>query len=165
MKIMKAWVAVFIGLAVIGASVLVGAQELKETPKHPYKVQHTDAEWKKLLPGESFTVLRRQGTEEAFTGKYWDNHAKGTYYCLGCGLELFKSDTKFNSGTGWPSFWAPVKKGAVDLVLDTSDGMTRMEVRCSQCGGHLGHVFDDGPRPTGLRYCMDSAALNFKPAK
>ncbi len=134
-------------------------------PTHKYKVVHTEAEWLKLLPHESFVVLRHAGTEEAFTGKYWNNHEKGLYVCQGCGQELFTSDTKFESGTGWPSFFAPISKDAVEEHSDSSDGMDRTEIVCSRCGGHLGHVFDDGPRPTGLRYCMNSAALKFIPEK
>ena len=110
-------------------------------------------------------MLREKGTERAYTGKTWNNHAEGTYTCAACGQELFSSKTKFESGTGWPSFWTPIKKSAVDQVIDKSwDAEVRLEVVCSRCGGHLGHVFDDGPKPTGLRYCMNSAAMVFKPA-
>jgi peptide-methionine (R)-S-oxide reductase len=123
-----------------------------------------DEEWKERLTSLQYKVLRKKGTEQAFTGELWNNHAKGTYVCAGCGQELFSSDTKFESGTGWPSFWAPIAKTAVEEHEDNAFFMRRTEVVCSRCGGHLGHVFDDGPRPTGLRYCMNSAALRFVPA-
>ena len=125
----------------------------------------TNAEWKKILTPAQYNILREAGTEQAYTGKYWNNHQKGIYVCAGCGQELFSSSTKFESGTGWPSFWAPIRKGAVDVAEDTSLGMDRTEVLCSRCGGHLGHVFDDGPQPTGKRYCMDGVALRFAPGE
>ena len=123
----------------------------------------TDAQWKQKLGPEQYSVLRKAGTETAFTGKYWNNHADGVYRCAGCGLELFDSKTKFESGTGWPSFWAPIAQSHVVVHSDRTLGMERDEVVCARCGGHLGHVFDDGPKPTGLRYCMNSAALSFVP--
>ncbi|WP_236019548.1 peptide-methionine (R)-S-oxide reductase MsrB [Fuscibacter oryzae] len=128
-----------------------------------FAVTHTDAEWRKLLTPEQYEVLRQQGTERPFTSALLDEHRKGTFACAGCDLPLYASDTKFDSGTGWPSFWQPLK-GAVGTSVDTSGFVTRTEVHCSRCGGHLGHVFPDGPQPTGLRYCMDGVAMTFHPA-
>jgi peptide-methionine (R)-S-oxide reductase len=129
------------------------------------KVAKTEEEWKKILSPEEYHVLREKGTEAAFSGKYLKNKKKGTYVCAGCGNLLFSSETKFDSGTGWPSFWSPVSKDSVEEKVDNRFGMHRIEVTCKKCGGHLGHVFDDGPAPTGQRYCINSVALNFKEKK
>ncbi len=131
------------------------------SPDDPTPVRRTDAEWRKLLTPEQYRILRGADTELACSGKYWQEHRAGTYRCAGCGYGLFESSTKFDSGTGWPSFWAPIADARLRIVTDTSLGMVREEVRCGRCDSHLGHVFDDGPPPTGRRYCMNSEALSF----
>ena len=128
-----------------------------------FTVTHTDAEWKKLLSAEQYNVLRQAGTEMPYSSPLNDEHRAGTFACAGCALDLFASNTKFDSGTGWPSFWQPLNDAVIQRP-DDSLGMSRTEVLCRQCGGHLGHVFDDGPQPTGLRYCMNGVAMTFRPA-
>jgi len=128
------------------------------------KIAKLDAAWRQELTPEQYHILREKGTERAFTGVYWDDHTPGLYRCAACGNPLFSSDTKFDSGTGWPSFTSPVEDRSVDTETDRSFFMSRTEVNCSACGGHLGHVFPDGPRPTGLRYCINSASLKLEPA-
>lgn len=127
------------------------------------KIQKTDAEWRAELSPEEYRILREKGTERAFTGEYWDEHRAGTYLCRACGEPLFNADTKYESGSGWPSFWKPVKDDVIDEHRDSTLGMTRVEIVCQKCGSHLGHVFPDGPRPTGLRYCVNSASLKLDP--
>jgi peptide-methionine (R)-S-oxide reductase len=126
------------------------------------KTQKSEQEWREQLSDEQYKVARCGGTEPAFTGEYWDYHDPGTYRCVCCGEPLFDAETKFESGSGWPSFYQPVAKESVELKVDRSHGMSRTEVTCSKCGAHLGHVFPDGPRPTGQRFCMNSASLSFK---
>ena len=127
------------------------------------EIEHSEAEWRASLSPDQFAVLRQSATERPWSGKYVHNHDDGTYHCAACGAELFDSSTKFESGSGWPSFYQPKVAAAVELVEDRSHGMVRVEVRCRKCGSHLGHVFEDGPAPTGQRYCMNSLALDFEP--
>ncbi len=129
------------------------------------KIERSDAEWRGLLSSEEYQILRRKGTERAFTGRYWKTKEPGTYVCAACGNALFTSDTKYESGSGWPSFFAPLAEDAVETETDRSHGMIRTEAKCGRCGSHLGHVFEDGPAPTGLRYCMNSASLKLDTKK
>lgn len=128
-----------------------------------YPIRQSDAAWREQLDPISYQVTRRAATERAFTGRYWDHWGQGHYDCVCCGARLFEAQTKFDAGCGWPSYWQPVEADVIEELPDHSHGMVRVEVRCRRCGAHLGHVFDDGPQPTGLRYCINSAALNFKP--
>lgn len=153
-------------LTAVVIAALLGACAHAADPAPPTRadaVVKTEAEWRAQLSPEAYRILREKGTERAFTGKYHDSKADGVYACAACGLELFTSDDKFDSGTGWPSYTQPVAKDRVDSHVDRSYGMTRTEVTCARCGGHLGHVFRDGPAPTGLRYCINSASLELEP--
>ena len=151
-----AWLGVTVVLPAIAGGASAAAA-------HDYPVRFTEAEWRKRLTPDQFAVLRRKATEQPFTSPLLKEHRKGTFACAADGNPLFDSATKFDSGTGWPSFWKPLR-GAVETATDTELGYTRTEVHCARCGGHLGHVFDDGPAPTGLRYCMNGVALKFVPA-
>ena len=146
----------------LAAAAVFSLRSTRSEAAGAFAVSHNDGEWRKLLSADQYAVLRQSATERPFTSPLLNEHRRGNFACAGCDLDLFASTTKFDSGTGWPSFWAPLD-GAVGKEADGSLGMARTAVHCSRCGGHLGHVFDDGPQPTGLRYCMNGVAMTFKP--
>jgi peptide-methionine (R)-S-oxide reductase len=152
----------FIFLSVLALNACAQSPENGKAAKNHYEVVKSESEWRSELSAEEYRILREKGTERAFTGKYWDNKEDGIYHCAGCGNPLFDSETKFRSGTGWPSFYTAIGDTNVVEEPDNSMGWNRTEVLCGRCGGHLGHVFEDGPKPTGLRYCINSASLDFK---
>ena len=151
----------FLFMMMISGSMLIYGQKNNAMMDTTKKITKTEEQWKQELTPEQYQVLRQCGTEPPFTGKYYKNKEKGTYHCAACGALLFTSDTKYDSGSGWPSFYDTADKNNIEEVVDNSYGMRRVEIKCAQCGSHLGHVFPDGPRPTGLRYCVNSVSLNF----
>jgi len=148
-------------IAIITTTLSVNSQNTKNDMKVKNNIQKTEEQWKQQLSPEEYDVMRNCGTEPPFTGKYYKHNEKGTYNCVACGAELFSSDTKFDSGSGWPSFYNAIDKKAIKEVMDNSFGMQRIEIKCNNCDSHLGHVFPDGPKPTGLRYCVNSISLDF----
>jgi len=138
---------------------------MSDSSNDKYAVKKTDAEWREQLDPTQYEVARQHGTERAFSGKYWDHFESGKYNCIGCGTPLFEADTKFDAHCGWPSYWAPINAEVIERITDKSHGMVRVEVRCNKCGSHLGHVFPDGPDPTGERFCINSAAIDFDPLR
>jgi peptide-methionine (R)-S-oxide reductase len=155
----------FVTNVAIGLAGLLGSSRfgVASAAEEAFQVTHPDAEWRKLLTPDQYSVLRQSGTERPFTSPLLNEHRPGVFACAGCDHSLFSSETKFDSGTGWPSFWAPLNEQAVGTTRDATLGMIRIAVHCARCGGHLGHVFDDGPKVTGLRYCMNGIAMSFKP--